>query len=402
MLKETSLRAFWASRLAAREYTSTDGRVVKVKFPGFENDEAGPDFISALIEVDGLELRGDVELHRLESDWKAHGHEHQERYRNVILHAVLWADGPRAKSIAGEEILTVSLTENLGDLLSSFVELAEDEHERALPCPASPDLELGELKQILKALGRERLRRKAERFKGMLDEHGDLDQLVYEGLAQALGYLKNKEPMLELARRVPFAQARQEPELAKLVELLISEAGKVPGWSRRRMRPANLPLPRIRGLASLIFKFRKEGFAEPLLALLDEPKASALLPGLFTVPGLIGPGRGRVIAVNVALPIGLLALPEKESKFLALWEALPPEPMNKLLKRMKKRLLDHLEGGKGLLRRAHLQQGLIELYRRYCSFTLCEHCPIGRGKTAFQPHPSGQKTGDFDGLIRYN
>ncbi len=381
MIQEASLRAFWASRLAAREYTSTDGRVVDVKFPGFENDEAGPDFINAVIEVEGFELRGDIELHRLESDWQAHGHHCQHEYRNVILHVVLRADGPRARTIAGERIVTISLAQNLGERLPALLE--EAEHAKACPCPAIPHLDLGKLSQILKELGRERLFRKVSRFRSMLDEHGDLDQLIYEGLAQALGYPRNKGPMLALARRVPFSQAQREPELAKLEELLISEAAKIPGWSRQGMRPANLPHLRIRGLAALAYKFGKEGLAKPLLAILSEPTAPTLLPRLFTIPKLIGPGRGRVIVVNVALPIALIALPQKEAELLTLWEALPPEPPNKILKRMRKRLLDHLDGK--LLRKAHLQQGLIELYQRYCSLTLCEHCPVGRRGSPLAP-----------------
>lgn len=372
-VQEADLKAFWASRLSAREYEATDGRVVRVKFPGFENEEAGPDFLNALIEIDSLESRGDIELHRLESDWKAHGHHHERSYQDVILHVVLQADGPQAETIDGKRVVTISLAQNLSESLPALLRMAED--GQALPCPAIPPLE--ELKRTLRELGEERLHRKATRFKGIFDEHGDLDQLIYEGLAEALGYLKNKGPMVELARRLTFARARREPELLRLTELLISEAAKVPGWSSRGMRPANLPLLRIRGLASLAFRFREEGLAKPLLASFDEPqKALSLLPGLFTVKGLVGPGRGRVIAVNVALPIALFALPEREPEVLAAWEALPPEPMNKLLKRMKRRLLDHLEGGNKLLRKAHLQQGLLELYQRYCSLTLCDRCPI--------------------------
>jgi len=213
MIQEASLRAFWASRLAARGYTSTDGRAVRVKFPGFENDEAGPDFISALIEVEGFELRGDIELHRLESDWQVHGHHCQHEYRNVILHVVLQADGPQARTIDGERVVTISLIQNLGERLPALLE--EAEHAKACPCPASPHLDRKKLGQILKELGRERLFRKVSRFRSMLDEHGDLDQLIYEGLAQALGYPKNKGPMLELARRVPFSQTQREPEQAR-------------------------------------------------------------------------------------------------------------------------------------------------------------------------------------------
>ncbi len=379
-VQEADLRVFWASRLAAREYKATDGKAVIVKFPGFENEEAGPDFINALIEIDGLESQGDIELHRFESDWQAHGHPQEEGYRNVILHVVLQADGPQAETIAGRRVITISLARNLSELLPSLVEAARAFQEKALPCPAIPSLELEGLSGILMELGRGRLKRKATRFKRMLGEHGDLDQLIYEGLAEALGYPRNKGPMAELARSIPFSRARGEPELTKLTDLLISEARRVPGWSSQGMRPANLPLPRIRGLASLIFKFREEGFAKPLLASFDQPqRAHSLLPQLFAVKGLVGPGRGKVIAINVALPVALLALPQRGPELVEVWEALPPEPMNKVLKRMKRRLLDHLEGGEKLLRKAHLQQGLIELYQRYCSLTLCEKCPVGRG-----------------------
>ncbi|MGQ9478112.1 MAG: DUF2851 family protein [Candidatus Bipolaricaulia bacterium] len=378
-MQEADLRAFWASKLAAREYKATDGRAIIVKFPGFENEEAGPDFINALIEIDGRESQGDIELHRFESDWKAHGHHQEEGYRNVILHVVLQADGPQAETIAGRRVITISLARNLSEPLPSLVAAARAFQEKALPCPAIPSLELERLSGILMGLGRERLKRKAARFKRMLGEHGDFDQLFYEGLAEALGYPKNKGPMAQLARSVPFPRARRESNPTELEDLLISEARKIPGWSTLGMRPANLPILRIKGLAALASRFREEGFIEPLRASLGEPQRASFLSRLFTVKGLVGLGRGRVIAVNVALPIGLLALPEREDEVLAAWEALPPEPMNKLLKRMKRRLLDHLEGGEKLLKKAHLQQGLIELYQRYCSLTLCEQCPVGRG-----------------------
>ena len=68
---------------------STEGHTVSILHPGRRNEDNGPDFLEAVVEIDGLRCRGDVEFHICAEDWFRHGHQQDQRYRNVVLH-ILW------------------------------------------------------------------------------------------------------------------------------------------------------------------------------------------------------------------------------------------------------------------------------------------------------------------------
>ena len=62
--------------------------------PGFRSVEGGPDFRGAVIQFgDGPPKTGDVEVDIRASGWRAHGHDRNPAFKNVILH-VIW-DGER-------------------------------------------------------------------------------------------------------------------------------------------------------------------------------------------------------------------------------------------------------------------------------------------------------------------
>ena len=74
------------------EVLDADGRAVRVCNPGRLNGGPGPDFRDAIIEIDGAELRGDVELHVRASAFRSHGHHLDRAYNNLALHVVYLAD----------------------------------------------------------------------------------------------------------------------------------------------------------------------------------------------------------------------------------------------------------------------------------------------------------------------
>ena len=90
-LPERLLARLWQQRAARQQEFRTDaGRRVRVLYPGRPGLAAGPDFRDALLEVEGLgQVRGDVELHRRQQDWYAHGHAADPNYNGVVLHAAL-------------------------------------------------------------------------------------------------------------------------------------------------------------------------------------------------------------------------------------------------------------------------------------------------------------------------
>ncbi|QES87916.1 DUF2851 family protein [Rhizosphaericola mali] len=59
---------------------------------GSLNDNQGPDFINAKIQISDTLFVGNIELHIHTSDWEKHRHSQDENYSNVILHVVWMID----------------------------------------------------------------------------------------------------------------------------------------------------------------------------------------------------------------------------------------------------------------------------------------------------------------------
>ena len=77
-----------------------DGRAVEVVNPGRRGGGAGPDFVDAVVLLDGVERRGDVELHVRASAFRGHGHATDPAYDQLALHVVYRADdGPETASV---------------------------------------------------------------------------------------------------------------------------------------------------------------------------------------------------------------------------------------------------------------------------------------------------------------
>ena len=93
---EQLLQAVWQQQRLLRDQLKTlDGRAVRILHPGFKNHEAGPDFHGAVVQVAGEPPQtGDVEVDLRPAGWRAHGHDRNPAFKNVILH-VIW-DGERA------------------------------------------------------------------------------------------------------------------------------------------------------------------------------------------------------------------------------------------------------------------------------------------------------------------
>lgn len=96
---EKLLHYVWKHRLyAPARLSTTDGREVEVVDPGLHNSDAGPDFFNAKVKIGGTLWVGNVEIHDRASDWKAHGHDRDAAYDNVVLHVVGKADAEAADS----------------------------------------------------------------------------------------------------------------------------------------------------------------------------------------------------------------------------------------------------------------------------------------------------------------
>ncbi|RMF92412.1 MAG: DUF2851 family protein, partial [Nitrospinota bacterium] len=175
------------------------------------------------------------------------------------------------------------------------------------PCYAAlRDLPAHKKALFLDRMGDLRFAEKEDRFRQRIAEQG-IEQALYEGIMEALGYKNNRFPCWILARRLPLRLLRQledtllppDPPLFRQAlflgagNLLPSspptpdretvhyvnqlrhhwEMGRQVGemqaepltWDFTGMRPANTPFRRLAALSHLLSRFSPSGFASPLV-----------------------------------------------------------------------------------------------------------------------------------------
>ncbi len=374
-IPEELLRRVWLKQqFSSKRLETTDGRSIVVIEPGQLNDDSGPDFRNARIRIGGILYSGDVEIHRKAKEWTLHAHDRDPRYNQVILHAVLYASRQSQCTKSGREIPALLLSEYLDiSLLDASRETLTDEEirrTRRINCSGQNDGIAQEvLEQWIAKLAQQRLELKLrkfhERLKQLIDESrcffrepytrymGDpseipppsheyskqdyarvdlWDQLIYEGVMEGLGYSKNREAMVTLARNVSlrFLQARvqnteQEERLRAVQSILFGAAGLLPSsratrdkearsylrdlrrrwkqirpeykrqtlhpaaWQFFRLRPQNFPTLRLAAASTLALRWSSGGMLRSIVHSMkdssrDASRRSQLLGQLLHAP----------------------------------------------------------------------------------------------------------------------
>jgi hypothetical protein len=436
---ERLLQAIWQhQRLRRDQLTALDGRSVRVLHPGFGSAEGGPDFRDALIQIGSEAPRsGDVEVDLRANGWRAHGHDRNPAFRNVVLHVVWEAD----RAIGGPPLLPLRavLDAPLGEL-SLWL---EREPVKSLPenlrgkCSAplralSPE----QLLELLRQAANVRLQAKAAQFQARA-RHVGWEQALWEGLFRALGYKHNLWPMQCLAEARPRWTEGARSPLA-LQARLLGMSGLLPAdmdrpakgddsylrkvwdhWWRERdafddcllprslwrlhgLRPANQPQRRLAlaahwscagKLATRIERWCAASIPER--ALLDSLHEILQVERddfwswhwtfraarLKKPQPLLGATRVTDLAVNVILPwlwtrAGEGGNDKLQQEIERRYHAWPTAEDNAVLRLARQRLL----GGAARteLRGAAAQQGLIQIVRDFCdhSNAVCDDCPF--------------------------
>ena len=423
-LPERLLARLWQQRAARQQEFRTDaGRRVRVLYPGRPGLAAGPDFRDALLEVEGLgQVRGDVELHRRQQDWYAHGHAADPNYNGVVLHAALELSPGVTRLQNGGQAPVISLAALLtdGDVEGDDGDsAAADVSDPANPADMAADPETAGLGAILEkqgwrrpadaagwgelldAAGDARFQGKSAWFRRLLAEQSPA-QTLYEGLMEALGYRANRQPFLKLATAAPWAALAQEAaaypraERVSILERRLLQragwppesgqpaAGRAPAglgygaplsaaeWHCFRVRPANHPRRRIAGAARLLAPFvaatgNPAALMDELTAVVAAGRPAALTAALTVAAGpgektaYIGSARARDLAVNVVLPVdhALTAAGMETTPALALYHSFGKLQDNELTRETAARLAVPAPAAAT----ARRQQGLLHLHR---------------------------------------
>jgi len=78
--------------IASRRYRSVAGNDVLIAHPGRIQPYEGPDFQNMCLIIDGVLTIGNGEFHRKTSDWFAHNHHLDKRYKDLMIHFVFIHD----------------------------------------------------------------------------------------------------------------------------------------------------------------------------------------------------------------------------------------------------------------------------------------------------------------------
>jgi hypothetical protein len=290
------------------------------------------------------------------------------------------------------------------------------------------------LTSLLSFAGERRFDLKAESIFDHL-EVTDAEQVLYEYLARSIGYSRNVEPFVRLARYQPvntFRHNRYRSELRRQA-IMLGVAGLLPSqrmnrklpkfdfkaiklesawekmklpsllneadWNFFRVRPVSSPVRRLIGLSMLIGKNYSPGLLDNLIDLI-----SGALPANFALEiekqiiiqgsgywhchldfgmrcrndySILGYSKAREIVINVLLPFacsfGIKTGNFKMSlKAKTLYFEYPRAENNYIITYMNKLLSLNSKAGVN----AVMQQGLIYLFSNFCRTKNCEHCPV--------------------------
>ena len=192
---------------------------------------------------------------------------------------------------------------------------------------------------------------------------------------------------------------------------------KMENWHFFRLRPPNFPTRRIAALSYLISNYTCQPLFENYLQLFNlfskhpenASQSSALLERTLEIPVVgywkgrylfgkpvssehdrlfLGQSRMRDMLISAVFPMVLLyalrtSNPELESTLVSLYCLFPSPAWNQVTKTIFTQLFPH---EKNLMKKyctADVYQGMIHLYRHYCSLPACVHCPFGNEKKIF-------------------
>jgi hypothetical protein len=430
-LPESQVLKIWRDCAGRNDLETEEDGPVNVIYPGRINDGRGADFRDAVIQTGRGILTGDIEIHSKTSDWRAHRHHLDPLYNRVVLHIVFRHDMTKSVVLEnGQTVPTLTLRKTVAT--GDKVYLLPDS---SAPCRISKtSRDTGIFSGILDMAGEQRFQSRAAGFQVMSSPE-EAGQALYRGIMVALGYSKNKHPMAELACRMPLAQLEslimvEMPDmecLAIFQTMLLGTAGLLPSqrsstvkmkndsrldrlemlwsaadkpvtmsekdWQFFRVRPGNFPARRIAAMSWLLVRFRKDGLLNGLTNILDKAavdgnsweleealivgSADPYMSGEQNPASLLGRDRAADIVINVLLPFaaawGLVNLrPALAEKITGLYRGYPPPATNTLERHMSRQL--GIDGS--LVNTARRQQGLIHIFKNYCSLGACFSCPL--------------------------
>jgi len=301
-INESFICKIWES---AGEYLTTlktaDGNEVEVIDYGKKNFDSGPDYLDAVIKIGGKVNKGHVEVHQDFKHWFEHNHLNDRKYVSVILQVVLWDSKNRKlpKLRIKRDLPTVILANHLKYSIHHIWQeiINKPSSKTKLPCTnLNDEIQDNTITEWFSALAIERLKLKSQRIKdrlleiesenegkavtGSLKNKASWEQVFYELIFEALGFSKNKEQMMKLARSFRLKDIIASPAL-------VGRSNLSQGLSDNLRKMEKSPDAKLFiqsalfGLSGLLFDLRvKDEYTEKIKSIWNELENSLNAPRL--------------------------------------------------------------------------------------------------------------------------
>lgn len=352
------------------------GSLLEILDPGRLNHGAGPDFLHAHLRLDGLELHGSVEIHRLSSEWNQHNHQNDSNFNSVILHVVFDDDIPgKVVRQDGSSPITLSIKPYLNAPLST---LAGVKGKGGILCKNSlMFINQSAFEKQIERAAKEYFTYKVEELLERYEPSGTISESWRNAMIiqiyRALGIPANIEQMQDLAIRILAAKSlpNSQDEFIEFIKLSAFEPNdrvQTLEWRHSGMRPASRPAIRVEQAALLHYRLA----LQPLDQFLKDPEISwsRVLHSLSrqSIPGI---NRLNLIKHTVYLPSVYLLGQLLVSKKLMdrAYECWLSEP-HVIPDEVKKPFIEagfQIKNGAGSL-------GLAHQLKRYCKRSECANC----------------------------
>lgn len=394
------------------------GDSIQILHQGNQNNNAGPDFEQAKINIGKVEWNGDVEIHLKSSDWKAHKHQFDKSYNRVVLH-VVWEHDKEVRREDGTFLPTLVIKELVDNELLHKVDGLINSIE-SIPCLSqihkiSKITLIDTIQRVLIS----RLERKSEMVLVELETtKGDWAEVAYRLLMRQMGMKVNGDSFYDLAELVPYKLIRKYSHSQMSLEaLLFGVSGllkmakddeytqflkgeyaflnqkhqllnelKPQQWKFMRLRPSNFPTLRLAQTAALLaqttnifeiftsFSDAKEFTRGFELTTSDYWKSHYRFCKLSKkkVPDF-GKSSVDLLLLNVVAPL-LVAYSKKTDDQVYLNKAIV---ITEQVKSEKNRIIRQWEKVDIHPKNGAESQGLIELYNEHCAAKKCLNCGIG-------------------------
>lgn len=417
-MTEAFLHYLWQNRLFQWiDIQTTSGEPLQIIHPGFHNEDAGPDFKQAIIQIGQIKWAGDIEIHIRSSDWYRHRHEVDEKYKSVALHVVYIYDREVLRQ-ANEPFPTLELKKYIPQEMyvqyQSLIE-AEDFLSCRYYLSELPPLHFS---AVISTMAMERLLRKQNDILKLVQScKGDWNEALYRQMAVNFGFKTNATAFELLAKSLPYKLIAKHLDSSLQVQaLMFGQAGMLERpemddyynklryeydylkykygltpiaayhWNLLRLRPQNFPCVRLAQFSELLYRIPN------LFQMFVDNQSVDCLRCLFKIepPAYwqthfhfgkvtnfhkieVGQTTWTLLLINTVIPAlfaynrftGNEAMQEKA---VAMLEQLPFED-NKLTRLFRNTPFPRVTSLDS--------QALIELYQYYCKSKKCLECSIG-------------------------